>query len=151
MQVQTSVYHISTNGLPFPSIFTLHSSSSHSVRSTSKPSSFEIIFTMRSTLIVSAFAALALAAPRPQDIDFDEVDATPDPTIYTPPTNVTVDVVEIQPASAALAVASAAVTDVASTTDPTEKRDIMEVADMLKPRTTDCGALPDGSGSAVNK
>jgi hypothetical protein len=116
-----------------------------------KATFFEILITMRSTLIVSAFAALALAAPRPQDIDFDEVDATPDPTIYTPPTNVTVDVVDIQPASAASAVASAAVTDVASTSDPTEKRDMMEIVDQLKPRTADCGALPDGSGPAVNK
>jgi hypothetical protein len=106
---------------------------------------------MRPTFVVSAFAALALAAPRPQDIVFDEVDATPDPTIYTPPTNVTVDTVAIQPASAASAIASAAVTDVASTSDPTEKRDVMGVAGQLKPRTADCGALPDGSGPAVNK
>lgn len=66
---------------------------------------------MRSTTIVSAFAALALAAPRPQDIEWDQVDAAADPEIFTPPTDVTVDTVAIQPAAAASAVASAAVTD----------------------------------------
>jgi hypothetical protein len=106
---------------------------------------------MRSTLIVSAFAALAIAAPRPQDIEWDQVDASPDPEIYTPPTNVTVDTVAIQPASAASAIASAAVTDVASTTDLSQKRDILKVADLLGKRDADCAVQPAGSGPAVNK
>src|SRR5882757_4839005 len=122
------MYRTSINILPFPSIVLLHN---HQIYF--KATFFETLFTMRPTLVVSAFAALALAAPRPQDIVFNEVDATPDPTIYTPPTNVTVDTVVIQPASAASAVASAAVTDVASTSDPT-KRDVMGVVDKLKPR-----------------
>ena len=104
---------------------------------------------MRSTLIVSAFAALALAAPRPQDIDFTGVDSTPDPDVYSAPTNVTSEEVAIQPASAALAIASAAVTDVATTSDPVqEKRDL---TDGLSARGGDCAALPAGSGPAVNK
>ncbi|KAN0108500.1 hypothetical protein V8E51_008242 [Hyaloscypha variabilis] len=103
---------------------------------------------MRSTLIVSAFAALALAAPRPQDIDFTGVDSTPDPEVYSAPTNVTSEEVAIQPASAALAIASAAVTDVATTSDPVqEKRDL---TDGLSARGGDCAALPAGSGPAVN-
>ena len=109
---------------------------------------------MRSTLIASAFAALALAAPRPQDIEFDLVDAAPAAEIYTPPTNVTVDTVSIQPASAASALASAAVSNVASTEDPTQKRDILEISDALSLKTkrdADCAAQPAGSGSAVNK
>jgi hypothetical protein len=110
---------------------------------------FEILFIMRSTLIVSAFAALALAAPRPQDIDFTGVDSTPDPDVYSAPTNVTSEEVAIQPASAALAIASAAVTDVATTSDPVqEKRDL---TDGLSARGGDCAALPAGSGPAVNK
>lgn len=106
---------------------------------------------MRSTLIISAFAVLAVAAPRPQDIEFDQVDAAPDPTIYTPPTNVTVDDVEIQPASVASAIASAAVTDVASTTDPTQKRDLLELTDLIGKRDADCAVQPAGTGPAVNK
>lgn len=103
---------------------------------------------MRSTLIVSAFAALALAAPRPQDIEWDQVDASPDPEIVTPPTDVTVDTVAIQPASAASAIASAAVTDVASTI--AQKRDMLEVADLLSTRNADCTAEPAGTGPVVN-
>jgi hypothetical protein len=116
------------NILLFPSNFALYFTSLfviHSFRSASKPHSLKL-FAMRSTLIASAFAA-----PRPQDIEFDLVDAAPHAEIYTPPTNVTVDTVSIQPASAASALASAAVSNIASTVDPTQKRDILEVADAV--------------------
>jgi hypothetical protein len=56
------------------------------------------VFTMRSTLIVSAFTAPALAAPRPQDTEWDQVDASPDQEIVSPPTDVTIDTIAIQPA-----------------------------------------------------
>ena len=99
---------------------------------------------MRSTLIVSAFAALALAAPRPQDIEFDQVDAAPDSEITTPPTDVTVDIVANQPVASVLAAATAVVTDVASTTN--QKRDVMDVLDRIAKRDAPCAAQPTGSG-----
>lgn len=103
---------------------------------------------MRSAIILSAFAALALAAPRPQDIEFDLVDASPDPDIVTVDSSVTTtDTVPVQPVAEAVAVASAAVTDVASTTDPSQKRDFLE----LTGRNPDCAAEPAGSGQAVTK
>ncbi len=110
---------------------------------------FDIFFTMRSTIIVSAFAALALAAPRPQDIEWDQVDSAADPEIFTPPTDVTVDTVAIQPASAASAVASAAVTDIASTTS--QKRDMLEVAELLSARNAECTLETPGTGTAISK
>ena len=104
---------------------------------------------MRSTFIVSAFAALALAAPRPQDTEWDQVDAAADPEIFTPPTDVVVDTVYIQPAAAASTVASAAVTEVASTTS--QKRDMLEVVDLLSARNTDCAPETPGTGPAVSR
>ncbi|CZT44131.1 uncharacterized protein RSE6_04259 [Rhynchosporium secalis] len=43
---------------------------------------------MRSNIVLAAFAALAIAAPRPQEIEFDLVDSAADPIIFTPPTDV---------------------------------------------------------------
>lgn len=68
---------------------------------------------MRSTIFLSAFAALAIAAPRPQDIQFDLVDVASDPEIVTPPTDVVVDNIAVLPAASAVHVADASVTDVA--------------------------------------
>ena len=45
---------------------------------------FQLAVKMYSTLIISTFAALALAAPRPQLINLDAVDAAPDPVFVTP-------------------------------------------------------------------
>jgi len=149
VQVQAPLCYISINGFTFPIRLC---SLLQFITFIQIYFELEISITMRSTLIVSAFAAFALAAPRPQDIDFDGVDSTPDPTVYTPPTNVTVDEVAIQPASAASAIASAAVTDVATTSDPVQdKRDFSELTDRLDARGADCAALPAGSGPAVNR
>lgn len=104
---------------------------------------------MRSTLIISAFAALALAAPHPQDIEFDQVDAAPDPEPVTPPVIGTSQTVSIQPAAAVVTLADASVTDTASTND---KRDFLEVSQMLDKRGSDgdCSALPQGTGPQVS-
>jgi hypothetical protein len=98
---------------------------------------------MRSTLIVSAFAALAFAAPRPQDIEFDQVDAAPDPVIFTPPVDGTSSSVAIQPSSAIAAVADASVTDTAT---PNDKRDFLG---FLGKRDGNCAVQPQGTGPAV--
>jgi len=103
---------------------------------------------MRSTLIVSAFAVLALAAPRPQDIEFDLVDAAPDAEVVTPPTDVTSDTVEVQPVSQAVAIGATSVTD---TTSTTQKRDFLEVAKNLSKRGDgDCSPEPAGTGPQVS-
>ena len=60
---------------------------------------------MRTTMLVSALAALALAAPRPQDIEFDQVDAAPDAVIATPLVDGAMSNVSIQPVAAVTALA----------------------------------------------
>lgn len=90
------------------------------------------IAVVRSTLLVSALTALALAAPRPHDIEFDLVDASPDAEIVTPPADVASETVPVQPVADAVVIADASVTDVASTK---EKRDFFEVADTLGKRS----------------
>lgn len=67
---------------------------------------------MLSLILTSTFAALALAAPRPQDIDFAGVDRTPDPT-YTIVPGLASIIVPYNPA-AAIASAAAQVTAVSS-------------------------------------
>lgn len=104
---------------------------------------------MRSAFIISAFAALALAAPRPQDIEFDQVDAAADPIIVAAPVDVADQTVSIQPLAAVTTLAAASVTDVASTLD--QKRDFLDVARSLRKRGDgDCSALPAGTGPTVS-
>ena len=104
---------------------------------------------MRSAFIISAFAALALAAPRPQDIEFDQVDAAPNPIVVAAPVDVAEQTVSIQPLAAITTFADASVTDVASTTD--QKRDFLGVARSLSKRGDgDCSAQPAGTGPAVS-
>ncbi len=113
---------------------------------------------MRSTLLVSALAALALAAPRPQDIEFDLVDAAPDADPVTPPIGGGAQSsVSIQPAAVATNLGGAAVTDVASAAATSaiaatdSKRDFLEVADSLKKRDGDCLTQPLGSGPTITR
>ena len=73
---------------------------------------------MRSTLIVSAFAALALGAPRPQEIDFDVVDAAPDPEISEIVSN------SVTPPQAESEVAAIVKGSITGTETP-EKRDLL--------------------------
>lgn len=98
---------------------------------------------MRSAILVFAFAALAIAAPRPQEIEFDQVDIAPDPEIITPPTDVAVDNVPVLPAASAVQVADASVTDVAQA-KPKQKRG-------LQKRDGDCKPEPAGTGPRVSR
>jgi hypothetical protein len=100
---------------------------------------------MRSTIIVSAFAALALAAPRPQEIEFDQVEAIPDTTPIVVPVDVSVDTVDILPTAAVVAAAEAAVTEVATT----QKRAFLDGGDDLSKRGQICSIQPAGTGPAV--
>jgi hypothetical protein len=102
---------------------------------------------MRSALIVSAFAALTLAAPRPQEIDFDTVDAAPDAPIYEAPA---VPVKENVPSQSDATAVKLAIGSITETVNP-EKRDLLNVIDNLSGRAEqDCSALPAGTGPTVN-
>ena len=103
---------------------------------------------MRSTIFVSAFAALAIAAPRPQDIQFDLVDVASDPEIVTPPTDVVVDNIAVLPAASAVHVADASVTDVAQA-KPKERRGLQKRG--LQKRDGDCSPEPAGTGTRVSR
>lgn len=86
--------------------------------------------------MVSAFAALSLAAPRPQDIEWDQVDAAPDVEVVADgvasPT--------LQSPAAASTIAAAAVSSAAA-----EKRDLHH----LGKRDGNCAAQPAGTYQAI--
>lgn len=76
---------------------------------------------MRSAIVFSALVGMALAAPRPQDIDFAGVDAAPDPVIVTP------------------------AYDVAQQSAPTRKRNAA-----IQKRDGNCAPQPKGSGPVTS-
>lgn len=94
---------------------------------------------MRYTLVLSALAAVTLAAPRPQEIDFSVMDAAPDATVVTPPVTGTSESVPVQLATAAAAVGTGAV-------DTTETKR----STFLGKRDADCAAQPAGTGPKVS-
>ena len=102
---------------------------------------------MHPTLIIGAFAALVLAAPAPQDIAFDQVDAAPDPEIYTVPSDGSSQTVSVLPLAAVTTIADATVTDVAKQKG---KRDFLGVAYPLGKRDGDCTPEPAGTGPQVS-
>ncbi|KAI9821235.1 MAG: hypothetical protein M1827_003970 [Pycnora praestabilis] len=88
---------------------------------------------MRSAVIISLLATLAAASPRPQDIDFDAIDAAAAPTIVGPPVAAVSQAQVFDPTSASVA-AAAAITEA-----PLSKRQALGVNDP-------CGPQPDGYG-----
>lgn len=94
---------------------------------------------MRSTIISAILVALAVAAPRPQSMDLNAIDALPDAAVVQPPVAVQVDTPRIQPSAAATSLAAAVVTSTA------EKRDFLEVISG-KEKRGNCVAQPDGHG-----
>jgi hypothetical protein len=109
---------------------------------------------MRSAaILVSALAALTLAAPRPQDIEWDQVDSAPDADPVTPPVDVASDTVVIQPVSDAKSLGSDAVTDVASTKREIQqvKKDFLKEKSWLGKRDGTCAAEPAGTGPQVSR
>lgn len=92
---------------------------------------------MRYAFAAAAVLGLAVAAPRPapQEINLDEVDSAPAPTVLGPAIAAVSDVVSYNPTSAASSVA-AAITD-----DPitARKRSVME-----QKRDGTCASQPVG-------
>ncbi len=103
---------------------------------------------MRICFLIPAFAALVLAAPRPQDTEYDGVDQAPDADDVTPPVNIPTDVVPTQPAAAAATIAEASITDVYSTKG---RRDFLDVSYGIRKRGEDgdCAIQPYGTGPEV--
>lgn len=95
---------------------------------------------MRFTLIASGLVALALAAPRPQEIGFDLVDAAPDAQIDTAPSDVTSESVPIQPVAVAISVGDNSITDTAQAKKKHKRVD----------RDGDCDPQPAGTGPRVS-
>jgi hypothetical protein len=94
---------------------------------------------MRSTIIATALIALAAAAPRPQSIDLNTIDALPDAAVVKPPVAVESDTPSIQPSAAATSIAAAVVTSTA------QKRDFLDVISAKQKRGA-CAVQPDGYG-----
>jgi hypothetical protein len=103
---------------------------------------------MRSAIVVSAFAALALAAPRPQEINYELVDAAPDAPIYE---GTEIPVKQNIPSQSDSSVIKLALGSVTETVTP-EKRDLLDVIDSISKRAEhDCSPLPAGTGPTINE
>lgn len=104
---------------------------------------------MRAALLLPALLGSCLAAPRPQDIDIDAVEAAPDPVFVTPAVAVASQTLSV---AAESAVAKSAAADIS--TDPavpaaTGLAKRLEPVTLLKPVTLlegDCSKQTKGSG-----
>jgi len=76
---------------------------------------------MRYAIILPVLAGLALALPRPQEMDIDAIEALPEPSILGPEPSATQQIVPYKSA-AVVAAAVAAVTDASTPADPVKKR-----------------------------
>lgn len=92
---------------------------------------------MRSTIIVSALAALAVANPVPQAIDLAAVDALPEASVSGAPDNVAYQSVDVKPSAAATSAGAAKVTDTAVPSGSPAKRNIVKRS---------CEVQPAGAG-----
>ena len=103
---------------------------------------------MRYLQFLPAFVAIASAAPRPQDIQFDIVDAADDPVIVTPAVAVasqtaSIANIEVQTSLAAAAVSSAPAAPASDDSQNTAKRD-------LEKRDGNCAKQPAGKGPVAS-
>ncbi|PQE04650.1 Galactose oxidase protein [Rutstroemia sp. NJR-2017a BBW] len=94
---------------------------------------------MRSTIIATVLIALVAAAPRPQSIDLNTIDALPDAAVVKPPVAVESDTPSIQPSAAATSIAAAVVTSTA------QRRNFLDVIGAKQKRDA-CAVQPDGYG-----
>ena len=94
---------------------------------------------MRSILLTATLIGCALAAPRPQDIDFDAVDAAAAPSFTAAPDNVVSEIAAVS--TTAVAPLSAVTSDSSS---PDRRR--AEEFEGLEKRDGNCAAQPAGSG-----
>lgn len=93
---------------------------------------------MRSVLIAAALLGTALAAPRPQDIDFTEVDAAAPPVFTAPPDNVPTDVPTVT---------TTTVEPLTTIDTPPAK---LRRAETFEKRDGTCAPQPAGSGPVPN-
>jgi hypothetical protein len=105
---------------------------------TSQPSNLS---KMRSFFTLPVLAALVAAAPRPQDIDFDQVEQAADPVIITPAADVATEVATVAAITEQAAAASAAVSadPAINTASPVSERDVVE-------RDSTCAKQKAGKG-----
>ena len=96
---------------------------------------------MRSFFTLPVLAALVAAAPRPQDIDLDQVEQAADPVIITPAADVATEVATVAAITEQAAAASAAVSQdpAANTASPVSERDVLE-------RDSTCAKQKPGKG-----
>ncbi|KAG4033904.1 hypothetical protein MFRU_004g04000 [Monilinia fructicola] len=98
---------------------------------------------MRSTIIVSALAALAVANPVPQAIDLAAVDALPEASVSGAPDNVAYQSVDVKPSAAATSAGAAKVTDTAVPSGSPAKRNIVKRSCEVQPAGAGPTSTPD--------
>lgn len=107
---------------------------------------------MRTSLALLALSAIGYAAPTPQDIDFDAVDAAQDPVIVVPSFDVATQGASVLAASAVATSAAAAVTTQAvasdddSSDDDSSTDDSSDVGSISRRSTTCKGKQAVGAG-----
>ncbi|KAK5999469.1 hypothetical protein QM012_005470 [Aureobasidium pullulans] len=100
---------------------------------------------MRSSILFALLPSIALAAPYPQDIDLDAVEAAPDPVIVTPAVDVVAQTATAAPIAQQTESAAAAIaTAPAATSNSASKRDLLEARDGT------CAKQAKGSGPVIN-
>lgn len=102
---------------------------------------------MRSFLALPVLIAVVAAAPRPQDIDFDQVEQAADPVIVTPAVDVATQIATVAAVTEQAAAASAAISaePAVPTADSTSssKRS-------LEARDAACAKQPAGKGPVAS-
>lgn len=95
---------------------------------------------MRSTIILSTLAALAVANPLPQQIDFAAIDALPEASVSAAPVDVASQSVSVKPSAAVTSIAAAKVTATTLPSGAAVKREL----------TNRAACDPQPSGKAPN-
>lgn len=103
---------------------------------------------MRSFLLASVAAALALASPVPQSLDLGLIDSIATPDNVTIPSDITAQVVSYDSDSAVAAVETSVLSS-DSTVDLSDASDIVNTTAVLKKRTA-CAAQPTGYGPVAS-
>ena len=101
---------------------------------------------MHKSILISALAGLAFAAPRPQEIALDDIENLPIPAFITPAVAVASQVASVLPLASQIAAASSAVSidpPSASSTVTITKRD-------LERRDATCQVQPKGAGPVAS-
>ncbi|KAG9737624.1 hypothetical protein KCU73_g9953, partial [Aureobasidium melanogenum] len=100
---------------------------------------------MRSFFTLPVLAAVVAAAPRPQDIDFDQVEQATDPVIITPAIDVATQVATVAAVTEQAAAASAAVSaePAVNSALPVNERDLVA-------RDSACAKQKPGNGPVAS-